>query len=708
MINSSGFLNLFACFYLCFFLFQPVFGKYQLPDSLQKLVEQYDLENQPRELLRVSEKHWKTNSSYALTLAKHARMMAESLAQHESVLLAYYITGNTHLLNGNNDDAIRNFLLGGAIAESRGLPQHLSSIKNSLGIAYKLKGAYRASMTYLLQALHDSTSRGKPRFHASVLNNIGSVLFLMGQLDEALKINLDGISWCQMYGLRAIEARIHNNMGDIYLKQNAYQQALISYRQSLFLKRKLQLEDETISTLINISMVFKAINNPDSMLKYYQQALSMARGHNNTRWEQQLSEGLGEIHAAQGNYTRSFEYYQESLAHAKEMKAEPSMLNLYRKIGDLYALTNSHENAYDYYRLYDQLKDSLHKQMLDIELEGVEERYEQAYEIQLQLQKIQQMEEEKERTQNQHLTLMLFTLVATAAAFGCFSLYQGKKKIANVLAAKNVAIKNQHELLEHHTKEIAYQNEQLQEQSQKIYTQNQKLKQSNEDLERFAYLASHDLREPLRTIRNYLQLIEKKYGTDLPEDAHEFLSYVVDGAGRMDGMLRDLLDYSRVSKSSPETKVLQLNEVVDAATDNLRQRISSSHAHLRIDSLPKIMGNYPQFVRLFQNLISNAIKFRGDQSPVIEISSQRYENGFLISIKDNGIGIEPRHQSEIFALFKRLHSQEEYPGTGIGLAVCKRIVENHKGKIWLESFPGEGTTFYMYFPATSVTTAEPA
>lgn len=221
------------------------------------------------------------------------------------------------------------------------------------------------------------------------------------------------------------------------------------------------------------------------------------------------------------------------------------------------------------------------------------------------------------------------------------------------------------------------------------------LMRSNKELEQFAYVSSHDLQEPLRVITGYIQLIAKRYKGRLDSDADEFINFAVDGASRMQSLITDLLTYSRVSKKAKPFAEFDCNQLLAEALANLEVAVKTADAVITHDPLPTIMADGTQLVQVFQNLIGNAIKFRSDKRPQIHITVKRNANKWVFSIKDNGIGIESAYKDKIFVIFQRLHSREEYPGTGIGLAICKKIVERHSGKIWLESTPGEGSTFHF-------------
>ena len=228
------------------------------------------------------------------------------------------------------------------------------------------------------------------------------------------------------------------------------------------------------------------------------------------------------------------------------------------------------------------------------------------------------------------------------------------------------------------------------------------LTRSNRDLKEFACVVSHDLKEPLQVIKGFLALFEKRYKDKLDEKANEIIRFTVDGAKRMQELIKDLLEYSQVGTKSKEFKPADCSLILNKAISNLKVSIEENGAVVTHDSLPIVMADTSQLSSLFQNLIGNAINFRASEAPGIHISAQRKGDEWLFSVSDNGIGIDPKFADKIFDVFQRLHSSEEYPGTGIGLAICKKIVEHHGGRIWVESEPGKGATFYFTIPERQV------
>ncbi len=229
----------------------------------------------------------------------------------------------------------------------------------------------------------------------------------------------------------------------------------------------------------------------------------------------------------------------------------------------------------------------------------------------------------------------------------------------------------------------------------------EELARSNADLEQFAYVASHDLQEPLRMIASYNQLLARRYQGKLGEDADEFIGFTVEGVTRMQRLINDLLAYSRVGIRTKELEEVDLEAVLRESLGNLEMAAADAHAEVTHDPMPKLPGDYGQLVQLLQNLIGNAIKFHGDEPPKIHVSARPDRGGWKVSVRDNGIGIDPQYFERIFVIFQRLHARETYPGTGIGLAICKKIVERHGGKIWVESTPGRGSTVSFTVPRSS-------
>lgn len=285
----------------------------------------------------------------------------------------------------------------------------------------------------------------------------------------------------------------------------------------------------------------------------------------------------------------------------------------------------------------------------------------------------------------------------------------GEKPVADAQPSQQQSRRARQELerrVAERTAELAQANQRLMEEiaereraQEALLQMAAELERSNAELQQFAYVASHDLQEPLRMITSYLQLFMRRYGNNLDGEAREFLEFAVDGATRMQKLISDLLAYSRVHTRARPPEPTDSAAVLQQTIQDLQAAITDSNATVTFDELPMVMADATQLGQLFQNLISNAIKYRSDDPPRIHISAHREGDQWVFAVKDNGIGIDPKYFDRIFAIFQRLHTRDEYPGTGIGLAICKRIVERHGGRIWVESAPGQGCTFFFTLPA---------
>jgi len=226
----------------------------------------------------------------------------------------------------------------------------------------------------------------------------------------------------------------------------------------------------------------------------------------------------------------------------------------------------------------------------------------------------------------------------------------------------------------------------------------EEMRRSNAELEQFAYVASHDLQEPLRAVAGMVQLLQQRYQGKLDERADEYIGHAVDAATRMQSLINDLLDYSRINRLGKSFESTDTEKSLSNALANLQIAIQESQAAITHDPLPTLMADPNQLTQLLQNLIGNGIKFRGAGPLHIHIGAKKIERAWQFSISDNGIGIDSQYFERIFLVFQRLHTRREYPGTGIGLALCKKIIERHGGQIWVESQPGQGSTFYFTIP----------
>jgi len=285
-------------------------------------------------------------------------------------------------------------------------------------------------------------------------------------------------------------------------------------------------------------------------------------------------------------------------------------------------------------------------------------------------------------------------LLSVSVMRGDNNLFRGTVYVAQDITER----KRAEEALRQSEKELKEQAQELEKELIQRRRVEEELARSNKELGQLAYVASHDLQEPLRMVTSYVQLLARRYRGKLDGDADEFIAFAVNGAARMQQLINDLLTYSRVGTRGREFEPTDCEIILQQSLKNLQIAVEEKQAIVSHDPLPTVMADHVQLGQLFQNLIGNAIKFQGPEPPHVHVSESRNGNGWVFSVRDNGIGIAPEYAERIFGIFQRLHSLEKYPGTGIGLAVCKKIVEHHGGRIWVESKPGKGATFYFTLP----------
>jgi len=244
-------------------------------------------------------------------------------------------------------------------------------------------------------------------------------------------------------------------------------------------------------------------------------------------------------------------------------------------------------------------------------------------------------------------------------------------------------------------RDLAASNDERKQRAEELRVANAALQRSNLDLQRFAYIASHDLQTPLRSIASFVDLLQSTYGDKLEAQGKDWLLRTSQSVDHLQTLIRDLLEYSRVDAEPRAFETVSMREVFDRASSLLDAAVREANATITMDELPEVRGDRSQLEQLLLNLLANAIKYRGAEAPRIHVTAQPRKDDWLFEVRDNGIGIAPKHQQQVFEIFKRLHDQKQYPGTGIGLAICRRVVDRHGGKIWVESKLGEGSAFFF-------------
>lgn len=600
----------------------------------------------------------------AIEYAEKALELSRTLPYDTLQIRAIQYIGEATYRSGEVYRARQYFEDGLALAKKIKHEKYIAFMENSLGLVYLDQGEYEEALRLLHNSLdYYNAHGGKPSRIIPISNNIATVYKKMKQYDEALSIYNQVLPIVEQTGSLYLASALNHNIGNLYLDTEEYDKALPFFRKALQIQTNPKYKVFTIGFYINIGRLFTQQGQLDSAITYYNKSLQLANEINNPYHIQAVQRGLGDFYQKTGQYEKAIASFRESLKGATKSQKTATIADIQREMSEAFYANGQADSAFHYLKNHLQLRDTLYNEDLKHQIAEMNALFSDK-EREMKYRELQSQERFRK-------TQLIFSIVASLLLIlGLIVLFIRfrEKKAANML---------------------------LEKQKGAIEVQNQQLTQTNSDLRQFAYVASHDLREPLRTIRSYLQLLQKRLGTQLTEKGKDYIDFAIDGALRMDRLLRELLIYSRIGRENIPYESIDLNEVIDSVKENLHQQITENEAIILVDHLPMIKAQHVRMIQLFQNLISNSIKFRGVETPLIRISYSSTPTHHHICVKDNGIGIADQFQEKVFTIFQRLHTQEEYEGTGIGLALSKRIVEQHGGNIWFESEEGMGTEFHI-------------
>ena len=609
-----------------------------------------------------------------------------------------------------------------------------------LGKTHQRMNEFDAALNYYFLYLEEKTAVVDIEKKVIILGNVAKIYQEMGNFKLAYNYRLQALQIYEEIPDSLGIARSIYEIGNIYFYQFRFESALEYFVKTLEIAEDIENRTAIYASLGAIGSAYERLNRIEQSLDYNLKALRLAEemdyirgiayatqnvGSNyfnigkctlaleylNKSWElkRELGDKWGEIESlrAIGNvyvdldkFSISINYFKQALSIAQSIGSRPRIIEVYESMGEAYRKNGDINNAYKYQTAYLNLKDSLLNENTLQEMNQAKidyEMYKKEREIGLLKKENELLQTQQEIRFYQNASLMgiaFFTIFTIAL----FLYYRKLRQYNEILKNKNEQIQQQNQELENINYQQIQLNKLLANKNEQIQEQNQQLENSNLELRQFAYIASHDLKEPLRTISSYTSLLDRRYKKDLDQDAQEFMGFVTDAVKRMYALLDDLLAYSRVGSQHQSKNWINTKEVVDTVVGILQPTIHQKNAKIHIHFLPTVKASQVQMQQLFQNLISNALKFQTHSNPEVWIDCKKKGKLYTFSIKDNGIGIDPDYQQKIFEMFRRLHTKEEYEGTGIGLATCRKIVEQHGGQIWGESEIGKGSTFFFTLP----------
>ncbi len=558
------------------------------------------------------------------------------------------------------------------------LNEHKATLYNLIGRIQIRKQDIIETLKISKQALEWSRQQQDIENELYALNNLAIVHGIKSEYKEALEYLIEGLQIANSIGFRKQIARCKINMGNIYAHLFNYAEAQKHYQEVLQNHNAIIETSTEIVLLNNIGNINFDIQKNAAAESYFQKAYRLAKMSRYQEMEalslaqlartyringqfskaaekaleaEEILKSLGTVYGSQINLINlgviayqqnkidaAIKYLSQGVVTSKSLKDDVSEIKAYEYLAKIFKEQGNLEQAYNYLQILADSKERFSKKQRNRQLLDLEIKY-----------GIQEKQAEIER----------------------------------------LKIENDYQSL-------------LLQQKDQIETQNEQLKEINAELKQFASVVSHDLKEPLRMITSFAQLLSKKYESIQSDtESKEYLQYIVNGTKRMEQLLSGLMYYATIGKEEEETKPIDLTEIFDICCLHLRVSIQEAQARILYEKLPFIESKSSLLIQLFQNLLSNAIKFRKkDVTPIIHIDAKVKAESIIISLKDNGIGIEAKYQQHIFEVFRRLHRNDVYEGTGIGLAVCQKIVKRLNGKIWLESELGEGTTFFVQLPVS--------
>lgn len=650
-------------------------------DSLLQLLDQYTLANNQTGTMEIYEELGLlcfTKADYQASLEKRliALKIATELGNTTKQIEINYALGATLDRLKKYPKALNHYFVAIKLCEQHGNMKYHAKSFLKISAIHTVLGDYEKAFQYQLNALEKLSTAQDTTDIPNVYYEMGSTLFYQTKYSEALEYYDKALESFRKQGKKN---KIYNclaALGSVYGEMDNQPRSLEYSLQSLEYAEQLDYIVGKAYSMYNISQNRMLMGNFEQALKDTKLALQLMKEAGDPIGELYCIASLGELYSKIGQHQTALPYIEDVVKKAQKAGEKTHLQRIYLQAADAYYRALQFEQAFVYQKKYIALKDTLVNAQTLNSMGNMKAQYDiNKAESE---QKITLLEKDNEILEQNNKIKKLYIFVAAILGFALF--------LFTIILFKNNRLQKQSNRL-------------LKEKNKEIHLQNQKLASSNKDLEQFAYIASHDLKEPLRMIGGYSTLLERRYVEQFDSNAKEYMGFIVEAVDRMYKLLGDILDYSKINNIEAPHEWISVKETVQVITQSLKSTIDESQAIVKVGELPVVYANRTQFMQLFQNLISNALKFRTDkQTPLIYVDCKIDASNYTFTVQDNGIGIEKEYWEKIFGIFQRLNGRDVYKGTGVGLAICKKIVEQYEGKIWVNSEEGKGSTFYMSFP----------
>lgn len=672
----------------CLLLTTCLYAQHSKTDSLEQAL-QHCTDNQEKvnTLNRLSEAYWRTESETAKVYGLDAQSLSKAIDYPFGLAESHFNLGRVYNIQGNYDESLASFLealhIFQTLEDTKGIAKSLSNI----GIIYSIKGNDTLSLSFQLQALQlFQTLPNEQRGVANCYNNIGYIYGVQKNLDKAQEYYFKALKIAEEIQDSLQIAFELNNIATGYEEEGRNGLALMYYQKSKSICEKIGDKQGVAYGYLGIGAVQFQTQSYEAALVNYQEAQSIFEELGAQNDMAYLYNEMAKVYQAIGQSDKAKVYVERSLAIANSIGALEVMMDGYQSLTEIARTLKDYKTALEAQSQYLTYKDSIfHEERLST-IGNLETTF-----------LLQQKEAENKllaaNISQKRLVNMVLGIVVGFILVLSLVLY----RVAAQTRKKNELLKKQNHEIEAHQSSMKVQADELASKNATLTQMSELLAAKNKELSKFASIASHDMKEPLRIITSFSQILERKHKQEA--ESMEFIHFIKDASTRMTRLLDDLITFARAGIQTQAATKVDLNEVLFAAKANLKLKLEQSGASIVSDNLPIIEAHFTPIVQVFQNVLDNGLKFQQmGRQPNILICTSTTSKHHVISFSDNGIGIEADYLSEIFEPFKRLHTKAEYAGSGIGLATCKKIMERYEGKINVQSKQGVGTTFYIYFP----------
>lgn len=624
----------------------------------------------------LSEEYLDSNLEQAKKYATQALLLSQKTEYAGGIAHACNNLGVSHDYLGNTDSALICYQLGLQACRQAQDTALSAVIKNNLGIYYVFHGNYPLALKYLQESLEESILEDYQFDPVTTYSNIGLIHEELGQTELALSYYQKSADLSFSYDDEEYDAFGHLCLGYIAYLRKDFQQAEKHYLKALPFYQQVEYSSQVAETLYYLGLVYEGLEQYDKALSHHFEALDIYKSHQSVSDLPGMYEAIGEVYVKLNEPHQALGVFHKGKALSHKVDAPYDLLSIYEHLSSLQASLGAYDSAYSYQLLYKELNDTL---MAKKSQERVSQM-ETAYELSL-----EQAENDKLRAERAKREALIKQRTLLTIGAGIIAILVGI-----------IALVNYRSRREKHRLNLLLE-EKVAQRTRELKAANLRLRQSNDELERFTYIASHDLKEPLRNITSFVNLIQRKLHGNTDQDLEDYLQFVVRGTTQLYQLIEDILAYARISNIEGVEKV-DLNIVVDKIREALSVFIREKGAIVEAEALPTIKLHSAHLFMIFKNLIENGLKYNESARPKVAIRHTLSGDQHHIRIIDNGIGIEKAYHKTVFKMFKRLNDREKYNGSGIGLAICKKIVQKYGGKIWIASNEVGGTTFHITLP----------